>query len=172
MTIVMWIVVYMAFLLFVPLRDREDRVPAAMFLACGLVFAVSVPNGVRPVSPLFPLSILVGGSLIVAGWAWTRDDYWNREDNTGRLVTEGIYRVIRHPQYSGYLVVSLGALFERRTILLLLLWPLAVILYYRLARREERYLEEEFGLEWRRYAARTGMFFPRPRPRRDGPDES
>lgn len=160
MTIVLWIVVFLAFLLFVPLRHRDDRLPAATFLAGGLVFAVSAPAQAGGGSLVFSIAILVGGSLIVAGWARIRNDVWIRDENTGRLVTEGIYRVIRHPQYSGYLVISLGALIERTTIPLSLLWPLLSFLYYRLARLEERDLEEAFGIEWRRYAARTGFFFP------------
>ncbi|TVR74668.1 MAG: isoprenylcysteine carboxylmethyltransferase family protein [Spirochaetaceae bacterium] len=162
MSIVIWAVLFGSFLLFVSLRHREGRLPAALFLAYGVLFAVSAPAGAHPVSPLFPLSILVGGSLIVAGWALMRNDYWSHEDRTGRLVTKGAYRIMRHPQYCGYLLVSMGALMERRTMVLVLIWPLLPLVYYRLARREEQYLEEEFGLEWRRYAARTGMFLPRP----------
>jgi protein-S-isoprenylcysteine O-methyltransferase Ste14 len=118
---------------------------------------------------LFLAALPVGGALIVAGWARLRLEYWSREESDGRLVREGLYRFLRHPQYSGFLLLSLSVLAERASLLLLLLWPFLAALYYRRACREERELEERFGEEWRQYRAVTGMFFPRPAGAREEP---
>ncbi|MGD2176018.1 MAG: hypothetical protein PVJ27_11490, partial [Candidatus Brocadiaceae bacterium] len=44
------------------------------------------------------------------------------------------------------------------TLTALILWPFVIVMYYRLARREERDLLEKFGDEYRRYMERTPMF--------------
>lgn len=185
-----WVILFGAFLLFVPFHRRADRKPAGAFLAFMTAFAVemfgvplslyfvmwafgkSLPFGVlwgRTLSGsigmtghyLFLASILTGGFLIVAGWSKIYQDNWSKEEEGGRVVKEGPYRYIRHPQYTGFLLLALGALFDWATILLVMLWPVLAVLYYRLARREEGEMEKKFGKEWREYAERTGMFFPR-----------
>ena len=44
---------------------------------------------------------------------------------------------------------------------MLLLFPILVWIYARLARAEERDVEALFGERWREYAARTPRFIPR-----------
>jgi protein-S-isoprenylcysteine O-methyltransferase Ste14 len=110
---------------------------------------------------IYLVALVLGGALIVAGWAKIYRDYWSREDGEGRLVKEGLYRFVRHPQYAGFILISVAVLFEWATIPLLLMWPFLVTIYYRLARREEAELEKRFGEQWREYAAATGMFLPR-----------
>jgi protein-S-isoprenylcysteine O-methyltransferase Ste14 len=46
------------------------------------------------------------------------------------------------------------------TLLTLLMFPILVIMYVRLAHREEREVQAEFGEEYDRYAARTPAWFP------------
>jgi protein-S-isoprenylcysteine O-methyltransferase Ste14 len=41
------------------------------------------------------------------------------------------------------------------------MFPILVYMYVRLARREEREVEREFGDTYRRYATRTPAFVPR-----------
>jgi protein-S-isoprenylcysteine O-methyltransferase Ste14 len=40
------------------------------------------------------------------------------------------------------------------------MYPFLAVLYYRLAKDEEREIEERFGEEYRRYKKRTAMFVP------------
>ena len=46
---------------------------------------------------------------------------------------------------------------------MLIMWPIMAVLYYRLARREEREMEAEFGPSYRQYMQRTSMFLPWPK---------
>lgn len=46
---------------------------------------------------------------------------------------------------------------------LLVMWPILIVLYYRLAKREERDMEKEFGQEYVEYRRRTSMFLPLPK---------
>jgi len=62
--------------------------------------------------------------------------------------------------YTGLMFITMGMIFEWATIPLLIMWPLMVWMYYRLARREEKDMEEEFGVDYLKYKENTGMFFP------------
>jgi protein-S-isoprenylcysteine O-methyltransferase Ste14 len=77
-----------------------------------------------------------------------------------KLVTAGVYRVIRHPSYLGLLVLSLGwGLAFRSGVGVLLA---ALIIPPLLARigAEEKLLREHFGAEYEAYRARTSRLIP------------
>lgn len=75
------------------------------------------------------------------------------------LVTDGPYRFIRHPMYSGLLLIFLGAELFTASLLVVAVIPLGGFLWWQ-ARQEERILEEAFGETYRAYRARTTMFLP------------
>ena len=77
------------------------------------------------------------------------------------LATSGPYARLRHPQYAGFVLIMFGFLVQWPTLLTLIMFPVLVYMYARLAQREEREVEAEFGETYRRYAARTPAFFPR-----------
>ncbi len=77
-----------------------------------------------------------------------------------RLVTSGVYGVIRHPSYLGLLLNSLGSAFAFRSgvgvlLTVLLIPPLAVRI-----RAEERLLRTQFGDEYDVYRRRTSRLIP------------
>ncbi len=80
-----------------------------------------------------------------------------------RLVTEGIYSRIRHPLYLsnggvGYAFVVLHMGFQPAA----LVFVVALFAFeFLLSRLEDRYLENRFGDEWRKWAAATPAFIPR-----------
>ncbi|MGD8227831.1 MAG: isoprenylcysteine carboxylmethyltransferase family protein [Desulfobacteraceae bacterium] len=86
---------------------------------------------------------------------------WRKIHKAKGLVTDGIYRYIRHPQYVGLFLIMFGWLIHWPTLLTLILFPILVAVYYWLAMKEEKGLEEAFGREHERYKARTPRFFPR-----------
>ena len=108
--------------------------------------------------PLSNIIMLIGIVLIIFGW---RQIFTAK----GKLVTTGIYAHVRNPQYLGMLLLTLGMNVQWLTILSLLLWPLLVILYYRLAREEAKEMEEKFGEKFRRYEQNVPLFIPRLRKR-------
>lgn len=188
--VAVWTALFAALLLFVPFYRKADRKPAGAFLGFIVAFALemfgaplslyfvlwafgkSLPEGVlwgHTLKGSFGMTghyiylacLLAGAVLVVGGWARIHREYWSLEEGKGRLVEEGIYRYVRHPQYAGFLLTSLGVLFEWATIPLLILWPVLASMYVRLARREEKQMEDRFGDAWRSYKERTGMFLPR-----------
>ena len=79
----------------------------------------------------------------------------------GKLVTDGPYSVVRHPQYSGLLLMIVGALVQWPTLVTVVMAPVLAVTYVRLARREERALRQRFGSAYAQYGARTPPFLPR-----------
>jgi protein-S-isoprenylcysteine O-methyltransferase Ste14 len=79
----------------------------------------------------------------------------------GTLVTGGLYRFVRHPQYTGFFLFLLGSIVNWPTLPTLLMLPVLGWVYYQLARREEAEAESAFGEAYRDYLQRSGMFFPR-----------
>ncbi len=163
-----------AFLAFLPFYKKSQRKPAGAYFAFVLAYALEmfgVPFSMYVVTWVtghrLPEGILWGHTLvqyigfwgmyvgvafmlagvafIVFGWRTIHRRYWKHPRGMGELVTTGLYRYIRHPQYTGFLCISLGMLIEWATIPMLIMWPLLVVLYVRLAKREERDMVEEFG---------------------------
>ncbi|MGB9959190.1 MAG: methyltransferase family protein [Candidatus Bathyarchaeales archaeon] len=104
--------------------------------------------------PISNIMILAGVFLIIFGWSKIF-----RAKNT--LVTTGIYSHVRHPQYLGFLLLTFGIAFLWPTFSTIILWPILALLYYKLAKEEEKILEEKFGKEYKEYKNNVPMFIPR-----------
>ena len=79
---------------------------------------------------------------------------------SNRLATTGAYARIRHPQYVAFVMILLGFLLQWPTLLTLVMFPVLVAMYGRLAITEEREMQARFGTEFDAYAARTPRFVP------------
>jgi len=77
-----------------------------------------------------------------------------------QLANTGPYKHVRHPQYVAFLLILFGFLFQWPTILTVLMFPVIVVMYWRLSLAEEHDAVEEFGDEYHRYAAVTPRFIP------------
>jgi len=103
--------------------------------------------------PVSNAIILLGMLMVIFGW---RKIYGAK----GQLVTTGVYRYVRHPQYLGFLLITLGMNVLWVTFSTLLLWPILAFLYYRLSKEEDEKMEEMFGEEYRKYKHNVPMFIP------------
>ena len=100
------------------------------------------------------LLILAGAALGIIGW---RQVY----RGNGQLVCTGLYRHIRHPQYTGFFLFLLGSIVNWPTLVTLLMLPLLLAAYYRLAKQEEADALAQFGDAYRHYQTQSAMFWPR-----------
>jgi len=101
---------------------------------------------------------LIAGGFILIGVAWK---VLYQAQLTQQVATTGPYAFLRHPQYTGFILIMVGFLVQWPTVLTLLMDPILVTMYVRLARREEREAKSSFGEAYLRYAANTPAFFLR-----------
>ena len=101
--------------------------------------------------------LFIGIGIFIQGW---RQLYRARQKN--QLVTTGLYRFVRHPQYTGLFIGLFGeGIVHWPTLFSVVIFPIIVLAYYLLARSEERKVLEKFGDEYREYQVRVPMFIPR-----------
>jgi len=114
------------------------------------------------VSDLIKYSICFLGGIIMLFGALTIYNGWKLiHEAKGNLVTAGIYSKIRHPQYSGIFLISLGMLIQWPTLLTVLMFPILIFAYYRLAQREEKDVEAKFCVEYNLYKVGVPAFIPK-----------
>jgi protein-S-isoprenylcysteine O-methyltransferase Ste14 len=102
--------------------------------------------------------VLIGGGFLLLSAAW-RVLYAAQKE--GRLAVEGPYARIRHPQYVGFILILLGFLVQWPTLLTLAMFPILVVMYWRLTLAEEREALRTFGETYSRYMAVVPPFLPR-----------
>lgn len=101
------------------------------------------------VCQLGSLLMLVGFIMIYKGWRKVHRA-------KGELVTDGIYQYVRHPQYLGLMILTIGTLVQWPTIITFAMWPILAVMYYMLAKREEI----EFTEKYTEYKQRVPMLIP------------
>lgn len=102
----------------------------------------------------------IGNSFMLFGLILMGKGWWQIHRAKGALVTSGIYRYIRHPQYLGLFMIILGMLVQWPTLATILMAPILLWIYYRLAIREEKELEDQFGEVYLQYRTSTPAFLP------------
>lgn len=100
---------------------------------------------------------IAGTCLVAEGWRECR-----QARRAGRLATQGVYAVMRHPQYSGALLAALGLAITQLPLFnaLLAVAPMALAAVW-LAKREDRVLFARFGETHRGYRIRVAACMPR-----------
>ncbi len=111
-------------------------------------------RGVYLVMAMSLAVIVTGMGLVAVGWATV---YRGR----GELVTGGIYRYLRHPQYLGLSLIVVGFNVMWPTFPTLVMAPILIGMYVRLGRQEDRELAARWGWAFLDYASRTPGFLPR-----------
>lgn len=78
---------------------------------------------------------------------------------TTALATSGIYKLTRNPLYSGGTLVMLGiALVFALDWLVMLIGPSILLLHFGVVSREEQYLEQKFGDDYRQYKSSVSRY--------------
>ncbi len=187
--VLFFVVIYSSVLLFIPFYKKMDKKPRGTYIAFIIAFAIEmhgIPFSMWVISWIIgknlPVGILWGHtffssigfwgmyinimcailaiSLIINGWYNIYKKYWSKETGKGKLVKTGIYKYIRHPQYAGLLLLSFGMIVEWATLPMLIMFPIMIVMYVRLAKREEKDMILEFGDAYQAYMKATKMFIP------------
>ncbi|HZK85057.1 MAG TPA: isoprenylcysteine carboxylmethyltransferase family protein [Desulfosporosinus sp.] len=102
------------------------------------------------------LIMFAGIGIFLEGW---RELHRARQNN--RLITDRLYGLVRNPQYTGLFIVLFGeGIVHWPTIFSIALFPIIIVIYVMLARREARKMEEQFGEEYHVYQLRVPEFIP------------
>ena len=109
-----------------------------------------------PFHVLSAIFIFGGFALLASAW---RVLY--RAQRGHAVAMAGPYGVVRHPQYAAFISIMFGFLLQWPTLLTAVMFPILVLMYVRLAKREEGEALAGFGEEYGRYSGRTPAFFPR-----------
>lgn len=131
----------------------EGHLLAALLVLAGVW---DLETGVIVVMAVSALMLLVAAYLVAEGW---REVYGAK----GQLVTTRLYGIVRHPQYLGIFLATVAFLIQWPTIPTLIMTPMILFAYHRLARREEKELEANFGDRYRNYRLKVPMMLPFPR---------
>lgn len=113
-------------------------------------------------------TVLIGAGFVLIADAWS---HLHRAQRSGGVATTGPYRYVRHPQYLGFIAIMVGFLIAWPTLPTLIMFPILLRMYARLARREESTMQNApaaaaEGLDLRpartyaEYITRTPAFLP------------
>lgn len=116
--------------------------------------------GVMSLSSAWALVMAVSTVLMMVGFITIYNGWKAIHKSRGEFVTHGVYRYVRHPQYSGLILITIGLMVQWPTILALIMWPVLIMMYIRLARKEEGDVEEMYGHLYLEYKKRVPMFLP------------
>jgi len=121
--------------------------------ALSRVGLITLEQGVYLVMTVSVALIAAGVSLLALGW---HRIYRGK----GGLVIDGIYAFVRHPQYLGLILIVIGFLIQWPTLPTLLMAPILIARYLRLAKEEEEEMEFMFGEVYRHYRQRVPGLWP------------
>lgn len=101
--------------------------------------------------------------VFILGGFWLLAKAWPvlyKAQQSGQLACTGPYGRIRHPQYAAFILVMVGFLVQWPTLITLTLFPILVVIYVRLAKREEKEALTVFGEDYRAYMDKTPGWWP------------
>ena len=127
--------------------------------------SVFVMVGPLFISPLIPqnrftinkyISLPIGILLFVLGWilgisALFKFGTIPAIRKKSNLITTGVYRVVRHPIYSGTIIAVLGWTILLKSIISIVYFPFLFLLYFWAIVVEERILIEQYGDQYLDY---------------------
>jgi protein-S-isoprenylcysteine O-methyltransferase Ste14 len=131
------------YILWIPVSISMSKVVSAALRVCGLVL------------------FLLGMVLMV--WArQTLGAMWGISTSrqvkllaNHHLIQSGPYASVRHPMYTGWWIALMGLVLLYSTWILIGLFVMSLLIFYRRARLEESVLAARFGVEWKAYMSRT-----------------
>ena len=128
------------------LSDRYDALTFGGEGVRWLGVVIGAVGGVLRLAPVFVLGRRFSGLVAI------QPDH--------KLVTDGLYGVIRHPSYLGLLLTALGWSLAFRSVAGLVITALIAVVLVKRMDAEERLLGETFGAEYEAYRARTWRLAP------------
>ncbi|MFA7281240.1 MAG: isoprenylcysteine carboxylmethyltransferase family protein [Sterolibacterium sp.] len=136
--------------------------PGVDFLSHDAGHLLEVMFGWRANPHIGPFHIL--SNLLIFGGFWLLAAAWKvlyRAQRRHQLAIDGPYAHVRHPQYLAFVLIMFGFLLQWPTLVTVVMFPVLVVVYARLARREETEAVAQFGRDYEDYRRQTPAFIPR-----------
>jgi protein-S-isoprenylcysteine O-methyltransferase Ste14 len=145
-------------------KDRGSLIFLWLMITTGFTFGFILSKPVNLFWTAFGMPLIIGGliirwiAILQLGNSFTVDVAIT---NTAGLKTDGIYERIRHPSYSGILMVVVGfsAIMSSLYSFLVFVIPVLAAIIYRIS-IEEKVLMSEFGENYHVYMANTKKLIP------------
>lgn len=99
--------------------------------------------------------IILGFFMLSSAWS-----VLHQAQKARTLAIKGWYSRCRHPQYVAFVLIMFGFLLQWPTIPTLVLFPILVVVYMRLAQKEEKDALDLFGKNYLRYRESTPAWIP------------
>jgi protein-S-isoprenylcysteine O-methyltransferase Ste14 len=151
---------------------REHFLKLSVFVQKLFPFVIVGPVFIAPLIPQHrfnisdSISLPVGILLFVLGWilgvsALFKFGTIPAVRKKSNLITTGVYRVVRHPIYSGTLISLLGWTILLKSIISIIYFPFLFLWYFLGTFAEERILIEQYGDQYLDYKKKvTKRFIP------------
>lgn len=114
-----------------------------------------VPRAIR-----IPLGIVL---LVVSGYLARQGLHtvFGEQRDTPEVINKGVFSITRHPIYLGEILLYLGFLMMRLSLLAAMVWGIVILFLHYIARYEERLLLKRFGEAYTQYMQDVPMWIPR-----------
>ena len=110
------------------------------------------------------IRVAIAGLILLAGWYMARRGIkavFGTTREKPEVISTGVFRIVRHPIYSGAILFYLGATVITMSIASAAFVLLIIGFYIAISKYEERILTEKFGNDYLEYKKKTGMLFPK-----------
>lgn len=148
-----------------PFGDTGQLILFILFLAVWITdtffFKYStLLNDYIPFAVRLPLGIVV---LIIATYlAWAGlTIVFSEVRAEPRVIRKSVFGVVRHPIYTGEILLYLGLLLLNTSLAGLAVWIIIIAFLHYISRYEERLLLARFGEEYKQYMRDVPMYLPR-----------
>ena len=128
-----------------PFSHQHGHLWVVVFGGSTLAWAI-----VMTISLLF---LFAGYTLMSKGWHKIHVAH-------GKMVLDGVYSYVRHPQYTGLFLLIIGFLIQWPTLLTIIMAPILLYAYRRLALTEEKKMMRQFPQEYKDYISHLPKFIP------------
>jgi len=104
---------------------------------------------------------LLSNVLIFAGAMFVAQGWNAVHQGRGLVVRGGPYKYVRHPQYAGFIAIIIGFLIQWPTLITIVMAPILVIRYIRLAKQEEKSMLKNYPKEYGEYMRKVSAWIPK-----------
>jgi len=124
--------------------------------------AISIADFSIPILHLIIASplILIGAWIAIRGVKATRLEVSETHCTPNKLETTGVYSIVRHPQYLGWILAHVGFSILLSVWYSMLFTPILIAIIYMISKKEEHELIREFGEEYEDYQKEVPMMIP------------